>query len=289
MGGIHEIRTRGSVLGYFVSAAAVFALLSGMTGCSSGTTPVNLSRLNWVISQSDLAFIQTAAPQIAARILDGPSTFVLAQPSTVLARAQPRGAVPTMLFKSYSAFRSSLSDKTIDAGIRAVAYDPEFWQATPQEEQQDPFRYMKLFAQEAQRNGYQPILMPGRDLALTPDGQCAKRQGETLDAAYLRCGIARAAQHTPVFEIQAAPVELNIPELRSFVSASTRQAHAANPSAVLIATLSTTPGSVSATSADLARAAKAMLPFVRGFQLNMTSATRGVAVDFLRAISGTGT
>lgn len=127
---------------------------------------------------------------------------------------------------------------------------------------------------------------PGRDLALAPGGKCAKRHGETLDTAYLRCGIASAARFTRIFEIQCAPVELDIPELRSFVGATVRQARKANPSAILIATLSTSPNGASATSADLVRAANTILPFVQGFQLNMTSSTRGVVVDFLRAISG---
>jgi hypothetical protein len=273
--------------------ATGLALVFGITGCSGpsitpATQGVDLSRLYWVVSQSDLAFIQTADPQIATRMLDGPSTYVLTEPSNTSAAVPSTHAVPTMLFTSYSIFISTLRDKAIRSDIRAVAYDPEFWPATPRDEQQNPLRYMDLFAIQARRSGYQPILVPGRDLALAPGGQCAKQQSETLNAAYLRCGIADAARFAPVFEIQCAPDELDIAELRSFVAASVRQAHAANPSAVLIATLSTTPNGVHANSADLVRAAQAIAPIVRGFQLNMTSATRWVAVDFLRAISGTG-
>jgi hypothetical protein len=275
---------------HLVPMVAALALFIGMTGCSrSSAATVNLSQMYWVLSQRDLAFIQTADPKIAVRMLDGPSTFVLMQPAAGPGRALPQHAVPTMLFASYSAFRSYLRDQTIHAQVRAVAYDPEFWPATPLEEQQDPLRYMGLFAREAQRYGYQPILVPGRDLALTPGSQCGKRQREVLNAAYLRCGIARAARFVQIFEVQAAPMELDIPELRSFVAASAREARAANPSAVIMSTLSTTPGGVPANSADLVRAANAILPFVQGFHLNTTPATRTVAVDFLRSISGTGT
>lgn len=289
MGRIHRIRTGTSALGRFVPVATAFALLLVMSGCSgSASAAVKLSQLYWVLSQKDLSFIQDADPQIATSILAGPSTFVLTQPSAGSARPLPPGAVPMMLFTSYTAFMSSIKDKSIDAEIRAVEYDPEFWAATPQDEQQDPLHYMELFAREAQRRGYQVILTPGRDLALTPNSRCAKRRGETLNTAYLRCDIPRAAQFTPIFEIQCAPIELDIPELRSFVAASAQQAHAANPSAVLIATLSTTPGGTPTTSADMLRAAKTILPFVHGFQLNTTSATLGIAVDFLRVISGTG-
>lgn len=286
---IHGFRTGRFALPCLVPLATTLAVLLAMSGCSgSSSATVNLSKLYWVLSQKDLAFIQTADPKIAGHILAGPSPFVLAQPFTGPAKPVPHGAVPTLLFTSYSAFSSSVRNGAIHTGIRAVEYDPEFWSATPQEDQQDPLSYMALFAREARRSRYQAILAPGRDLVLTPGGKCAERQGETINPAYLRCDIPRAAQFTPVFVIQCAPIELDLPELRSFVAASAHQARAANPSAVLIATLSTRPGGASATATDMVRAANAILPFVGGFQLNTTSATRGIAVDFLRAISGTG-
>ena len=46
--------------------------------------------------------------------------------------------------------------------------------------------------------------------------------------------------------IQAAPVELDLPALHRLVAASARQARAANPSVVVLATLSTAPGRVPA-------------------------------------------
>ncbi len=73
-------------------------------------------------------------------------------------------------------------------------------------------------------------------------------------------------------------------ELRSFAAACAKQARAANPSVVLIATLSTQPGTRWVSGWQLSRAAAAVRPFVQGFQLNMTRRSTRAAVAFLRMI-----
>lgn len=265
---------------------ALFLLLE-TAACASqrpAHTPAILSRWHWVIDVGDFAHIEKAAPELAAGLLSSPATFAVGKPG---GKPFPQGTVPTRLFTSYSAFLQELRTGRLSPRVRAVAYDPEAWQATPIDEQRDPLRYMALFARTARHKGYHALLMPGRDLLLVPGAKCGKRQGETLDSAYVRCGIARAARFAPVFEIQAAPVETDVPELRSFVRAAARRAHAANPSVTLTATLSTAPpGGASVSAAALVRAAAAIMPYVGGFQLNMTSGTRGVAVTFLRLLSG---
>ncbi len=60
---------------------------------------------------------------------------------------------------------------------------------------------------------------------------------------------------------------------------------AANPSVVVIATLSTAPGRVLADPGAIAGAARTMLPYVQGFMLNLTEATTPAAAAFLRALS----
>jgi hypothetical protein len=240
------------------------------------------SRLYWILTQQNLHRLSGADPAVADEILAGPGTFVLASGD---AAALPRGAVPTLLYKSYAAFEADVRRGSLAAGFDSVLYDPESWAATPQGEREDPIRYLGRFAEFARSHGYKPILAPGRDLTLTPGGRCAKRQGETVGEAYVRCGIPAAAKGARVFVIQAAPQELDLPALRQLITASSRQARQANPSVILVATLSTAPGGAPADTRALLRAARAMLPYVQGFMLNFTGATTATAVAFLRALS----
>jgi hypothetical protein len=232
-----------------------------------------------VISGQHLRDIQAVAPRLAAKLLARRTTIVLAPGSPAV--TAPGAAVGTAFFTSYAGFIGRLRRHAIPPGVRAVAYDPELWRATPSAERLDPERYMALFAGAAHRHGYAAILMPGRDL-LAAAASCRQQRGEDLDAAFLRCGLAaEGARLSQIFEIQTAPVELSGSELRGFAAACAKQARAANPAVVLIATLSTQPGARSVNGWQLARAAAAVRPYVQGFQLNMTQRSTRAAVSFL--------
>jgi hypothetical protein len=255
---------------------------AGWPGGTPATTP-RFSRpahgLYLVISEEHLRDLRVVAPQLVAKLLARPTTIVLAPGPSALTR--PGAAVGAALFTSYTEFIGMLRRHAIPPGVRAVAYDPERWRATPFAERLDPERYMALFAGAAHRHGYTAILMPGRDL-LAAAGSCRQQPREDLDAAFLRCGLAgEGARLAQIFEIQTAPVELSTTELRGFAAACAKQARAANPSVVLIATLSTQPGTGSANGWQLARAAAAVRPYVRGFQLNLTRRSTRAAVSFL--------
>jgi hypothetical protein len=232
-----------------------------------------------VISEQHLRDIQALAPKLAGRLLARRTTIVLSP--RPLALTGPRGALGTVFFTSYADFIGRLRRHAMPAGVRAVAYDPELWQATPFTERLFPGRYMALFAAAAHRHGYAAILMPGRDL-LAAARSCRQQSGEDLDAAFLRCGLAtEGARLSQIFEIQTAPVELSSTEARGFAAACAKQARAANPSVVLIASLSTQPGTRWVNGWQLARAAAAVRPYVQGFQLNMTRRSARAAVSFL--------
>jgi hypothetical protein len=234
-----------------------------------------------VISGQHLRDIQLVAPRLAAQLLARRTTIVL---NPVLTAT--RTAVGTAFFTSYADFAGKIQRHAIPAGVRAVAYDPELWRATPLAERIDPQRYMRLFAAAAQRHGYATMLMPGRDL-LAGAGPCRQQDGEDLDAAFVRCGLAgEGARLSQIFELQTAPVELSSTQLRGFAAACARQARAANPAVVLIATLSTQPGGRWVSGWQLARAAAALRPFVQGFQLNLTRWSTRAAVAFLRTVPG---
>ena len=232
-----------------------------------------------IISGQHLRDLQRAAPRLAAKLIARRTTIVL-NPGPLELTAK-KAAVGTEFFTSYADFTGKLRRHAIPGGVRAVAYDPELWRATPFAERIDPERYMRLFAAAARRHGYATIMMPGRDLlaAATP---CRQQDGEDLNAAFLRCGMAgEGARQAQIFEIQTAPVELRGAELRGFAAACARQARAANPSVVVIATLSTQPGARWVSGWQLAQAAVALRPFVQGFQLNMTRRSTRAAVSFL--------
>jgi len=235
-----------------------------------------------VISEQHLRDIQAFAPKLAAQLLARRTTIVLSARSPALTGT--RGALGTVFFTSYADFIGRLRRHAMPAGVRAVAYDPELWRATPFAERLFPARYMALFAAAAHRHGYAAILMPGRDL-LAAASPCRQQPGEDLDAAFLRCGLAGAgARLSQIFEIQTAPIETRGAELRSFAAACAKQARAANPSVVLVATLSTRPGPAWVSGWQLSQAAAAVRPYVQGFQLNMTRGTTRAAVAFLRTI-----
>src|SRR6266536_3237608 len=219
---------------------------------------------------------------LAATLLARRTTIVLSPGPAAL--TGKRAALGTAFFTSYADFAGRLHRHAMPAGVRAVAYDPELWQATPFPERLDPKRYMALFAAAARRHGYAVILMPGRDL-LAAASSCRQQPWEDLDTAFLRCGLAgESARLSQIFEIQTAPVETRAAELRAFAAACAKQARAANPAVVLIATLSTQPGSRWVSGWQLTRAAAAVRPFVQGFQLNMTRRSTRAAVAFLRTI-----
>jgi len=235
-----------------------------------------------VISAQHLRDIQAVAPRLAAALLARRTTIVLS-PGPAALTGKP-AALGTAFFTSYADFIGRLHRHAMPAGVRAVAYDPELWRATPFIERLDPKRYMALFATAARRHGYAVILMPGRDL-LAAAGSCRQQPWEDLDTAFLRCGLAgESARLSQVFEIQTAPVETRAAELRAFAAACAKQARAANPSVVLIATLSTQPGTSWVSGRQLARAAASVRPFVQGFQLNLTRRSARAAVAFLRTI-----
>ncbi|HUJ06452.1 MAG TPA: hypothetical protein VLX31_10140 [Streptosporangiaceae bacterium] len=244
--------------------------------------PVSLASLHWMFYREDLGRIALMAPGLIGRTLAGPGTYVLERSA---GGTLPPGAIPTQVFFSATDLRTAIRDGTVIPGVRAVLDDPEYWPATSPAEQRDPVPAMRRFAQAARSGGYQPILAPGRDLTEAPGAGCAKTQAQTLTLSYLNCGIPAAARRASVFVIQSAPVETRLGQLVLLVSRAAAQARAANPHVIVLATLSTTVGTRPVGPAMLATAARAMLPYVRGFLVNTTPATDGRLISCLRLLA----
>src|SRR5207253_9468820 len=97
-----------------------------------------------VISEQHLRDIRAVAPKLAATLLARRTTIVLSPGPTAL--TGKRAALGTAFVTSYADFAGRLQRHAMPAGVRAVAYDPELWRATPVIERLDPKRYMALFA-----------------------------------------------------------------------------------------------------------------------------------------------
>ena len=208
------------------------AFLVGFDGGGEARPPKTRQRppghLSWVISGDDLGALRAGNAGLARRFFDNNETFVIGSPEDQ--DAVPRGyrSIPTLLYPSLREFEADIHRGSIDPRIAAVIYDPEDWAQTPAAERNSPLAAMHRFTRLATRWGYGPILAPGRDLALAGHG-CAKREGEHLDQAYLRCGLPSGAEGAEMFVVQAAPVELSLDHLHALLRGARRQLRRHSP------------------------------------------------------------
>jgi len=247
------------------------------------TGAVSLTSLNWIFYREDLDRIDAADPSIVRTLASGPGTYELEHRPG--GRTLPDGINPVELFSSIATFRAAESDAKVIPGVRTVAYDLEFFHLTPVAERQNPLVYLRAFALAARASGYQPILIPGRDLVRQPGAACGQPPGVTISQAYLNCGLPGTATNALIYVIQSAPVETNLPALRQLVQQSAAQARHANPNVIVVATLAAAPNGVPVTSSALTAAARAILPYVQGFELNSKPPTDRRVVSFLENLA----
>jgi hypothetical protein len=107
---------------------------------------------------------------------------------------------------------------------------------------------------------------------------------ETMQAAFLRCGIeAAAARLSDVVEIQGQLLEADPATYRSFVESETAQARLANPDVVVLAGLSTRFASGPET---LLNAWDSVTDIVDGHYMAVPEGIRpDIAVGFLRMLA----
>jgi len=250
---------------------------------TAAVRPVPLTSLHWIFYREDLDRIDAADPALVRTLAAGPGTYELEHRPG--GRTLPAGISPVDLFSSIAAFRAAVHAASVIPGVGSVAYDLEFFHLTPVAERQDPLTNLDAFALAARASGYQPILIPGRDLVRQPGTACGQQPGLTISQAYLNCGLPGTAADAGIYVIQSAPVETNLPALRQLVQQSAVQARRANPNIIVIATLATAPNGIPATSTALATAARVLLPYVDGFELNSRPATDRRVVSFLEDLS----
>jgi hypothetical protein len=285
---VHPVRSEAerSPIGLFrvgiaaaVGLAAILLAVAFLVGFDGGSNPQPSKpqsrppgHVSWVISGADNS-----------------ETFVIGTPTRQ--DAVPRGyrSIPTVTYSSLREFEGDIHRGAIDSRIGAVIYDPENWAQTPRSERIAPIAAMHRFTQLTARWGYGPILAPGRDLALS-GGSCAKRQGERLDQAYLRCGLTSGAEDAEMFVVQAAPVELSLDRLHALLRGARRQLRRRDPEVQLLASLSTKPPGVErgVWPIDLVRAAHLELEHFPGIMFNIAAADTDLAASFLRDLEREG-
>src|SRR5689334_2489172 len=168
-------------------AAGAAAATLGMAPASAATTS------NWVMTGWNIHQLDQLSPAVAGHFFNTPDSY--ATGPTVATSPVSDGFATTgvLIYNSYAQFAADIASHAIAPSYTWVMYDPEYWAATPLNEQQDPATYMQQFGQLAHANGLKVIEAPGRDLGLVPGASCPQARGENLDHWFLRCNLPGAA------------------------------------------------------------------------------------------------
>jgi hypothetical protein len=228
----------------------------------------------WVATLGTIRLLHSQDEDVVGQFFDQPTTFALGGYNS---------AVPSASWASEAQFEADLAAGTILEGTRAVMYDPERWEPTPEDEQRDPVAAIEAFASAARAAGYQVIVTPHPNLVTVPGAVCGARPSESQEDAFLRCGITGAAARVAdVVEVQAQYLEADPVRYADIVRQATDQAKAANPSVLVISGLSTR---FAATSQTLVDAWTAVRGIVDGHYMAVPEGIRpDLAAAFLQEI-----
>ncbi|MGZ4149377.1 MAG: hypothetical protein ACXVQJ_05010 [Actinomycetota bacterium] len=233
----------------------------------------------WMATSTTIGRIQRYDPGVAKLFFDRSASYGL--------NGGWNSATPAFAWASEAAFERDLRRDRIAPEITTVMYDPENWDATPLTEQQHPIEAMQAFASAARSAGYRVVLTPHPNLVEVPGAECPAQPNETIQAAFLRCGIvAAAAQQADVVEIQTQFLEAHTATYAASVRWLTFQARAANPDVVVLAGLSTR---FTLDARTLLTAWEAVRNVVDGHYLAIPEGIHpSVAVRFLELVAQTG-
>ena len=164
---------------------------------------------------------------------------------------------PVLSYTSEAQFASDISSGAITYPYKWVMYDPENWDATPVNEQQDPVKYMTLFGQLAHANGLKVIQAPALDLATVTGSVLPRLAGESADSWFLRVNIAgKAAAAGDIFQLQDESNTTAGGQYSYMFNTAEGQAQAANANVKVFSEVSTVNG----TAAQMATAAQSISP-----------------------------
>jgi len=181
-----------------------------------------LSSVHWIFYKEDFNHLRAEAPGLIRQIIASPGIYVLEHREG--GPPLPRRVIPAEMFFSSAELQAAINHHRMIPGVKFVVDDLEDLGSAPAVEQKEPIPAMKGFAHDASTHGYQPVLIPGRDLMLVSGAMCSKQPGRTIPQSYLHCGLPAAAAYTPIYVIQSAAIETNLPALRQLVQEAAAQA-----------------------------------------------------------------
>jgi hypothetical protein len=251
-------------------AAGAAATTLGMAPASAATTS------NWVMTGWNIHLLDQLSPAVANHFFNTPSSYATGPLAATSPVSDGFATSSVLVYNSYARFASDIANHAISSAYTWVMYDPEYWAATPLNEQQNPALYMQEFGQLAHANGLKVIEAPGRDLGLVPGAACPETRGEKLDHWFLRCDIpGAAAASADMLVVQDQVNTTNLAEFDYLYSSSRSLAQAANPQILTDAEVSTSYG----TASQIATAAKSA--HADGIYINATANALGKIKSFL--------
>jgi hypothetical protein len=259
------------------AAAGAAAATLGMAPASAATTS------NWILTGWNIHQLDQLNPALATHFFNTPSSYATGPLAATSPVSDGFTTTGVLVYNSYAQFAADIASHAIAPSYTWVMYDPEYWAATPLNEQQNPALYMQQFGQLAHANGLKVIEAPGRDLALVPGAACPQTRGENLDHWYLRCNIpAAAAADADMVVVQDQVNTTNPAEFDYLYTSARAQAQAANPQITTDAEVSTTYG----TASQIATAAKSAA--ADGIYINATTNALGKTKTFLHLMQVAG-
>lgn len=266
-----KLITRLTAILAATAAAGAAAATFGTAAASAATTS------NWVMTGWNIHQLDQLSPATASHFFNTPSSYATGPNTATSPVSDGFATTGVLVYNSYAQFAADIASHAIAPSYTWVMYDPEYWAATPLNEQQNPALYMQQFGQLAHAHGLKVIEAPARDLGLVPGAACPETRGESLDHWFLRCNIpAAAAASADMLVVQDQVNTTNVAEFDTLYTNSRAQAQAANPQIITDAEVSTTYG----TASQIATAAKSA--HADGIYINATTNALSKAKSFLR-------
>lgn len=222
-------------------------------------------KVHWLIASSAILRMRdTAGASFVETYFDSPNTTIL------LSGSEPAFFDGwSALFALDSKNASGLSSvKHSSTAASFVLYDDEDWSLTPRWQQLNPVSAVDLAARDANANHLRLITSPAVDLGGLISG------AQPMWQRFLNSSVLSAsARVSSAVNIQAQSFEKDPAMYATFVQRAVAEIHAANPSAMIYAGLSTNPRGATVSSTVLQTDIEGTDGEVQGYWLNIPGAS----------------